>query len=188
MTNKTIYKKLVSVASIAILCVSLTACGQSSTDSTDKNETGESTIVTPTLSDTPKEFVTDEISITLNDDFKEDKIDNYTFYYASDYCVCLGLRETKAELAAAGCPADDINQYISKIMEASHISTEVSDYNDSTKYFTWDKTIGESDYSYAAFVTQANDTYYLVQFVSLSNIFDDLMDNFESFYSSFKIS
>ena len=80
MTNNNKFKRLISAACLSLLCVSFTACGQSSTDNNGTNEASESQVITPTLSDTPKEFSADGISITLNDDFKEDSIDNYTFF------------------------------------------------------------------------------------------------------------
>lgn len=195
-SKKMITGKIVSAALIFALSASLTACGSNTENNTDKSNTessedaGASSTDTEdvdiNISDKEKEFSTDDMKITLNEDFSTDKLDNFDMYVNSNYCIGLFLKETKDEVTAADGSLSSLDDYVNNIMTKSQIKADVSEYNENTRFFSWDKEINDTTYKYAAYASERGDSYYLVQFVTTVPAFDKLKDTFNKFYDSFE--
>lgn len=173
--------RIFSAALVASIMLSFTACGSSNTNKKDSNTQAE-------VNDDNKTYTHEGLSITLPDTFKKSEQDTYTFYYTSDTAICLGLKESKESINTANLSVASLDDYAGIIMNKSGITSELTNYNDKAKYFTWDKKVNETDYSYIGFVTETDDAFWLIQFASLKDSFENSKNDFFKYFDSIKIN
>lgn len=173
--------KVVSAALAAAIVLSCTACGSADPKSNEKNT--QSNVSTST-----KAFTTNGVSITLPDSFKESTQEPYSFYYTSNNAICLGLKESKEEINAAQITIETLDDYAKTVMDNSGITSDITYYSENAKYFIWDKTVSKTEYSYIGFVTQTDNAYWLIQFASLKDEFENSKDDFFNYFDTIKLT
>ncbi len=170
--------KCTSIALVAALTLSLTACDGQKDSNTDNTETQEAEVVTE-----PKLFKKNGLNITLTSDYIQSPNDSYTFYFSNPYSICIGLEEKKADLKSTNISAKSLNDYANIVMEKAGITAEITDYNNS-KLFKWNKKINDTDYSYIGYVTESDDSFWLIQFACLSEEYADYESDFIKCFDS----
>lgn len=174
-------KKRIFMCALALaMSLSLTACGGSS--GPDSNAPAEAT-----LAPEPKEITVDDLTITLTSDYGKSVTEEYDLYYSSASAICIGIRETKEELAENNITVNSINDYASFIMDKSGIESEVTLLDDNSAYFEWSKPIKDKEYSYIGYVTMAEESCWLIQFGCLSDSYVELKPDFLQYLDSVSV-
>lgn len=168
-------KHIILLISILIMCFVAGGCSQKKDDAA---------ATAADVQAEPKEFKTDVSSITLTSDFSEIEQDKYTFQYSSPESICIGQRELKSDVAAAGVTVSSLSDYAGVVTGNVGIQTTYTEYGQSL-YFEWDKNVNDTYYSYLGFVSETDDAYWLVQFAALKESYSAFREEFFKYYDSF---
>lgn len=163
-------KKAITAVSLA---VSLTLCACSSGSDAPK----------ATQTPSPLTHTFDNLNITLNSDFIESNQEQYTFFFSSSDSICIGQKENKSELNSAGITVNSLSEYASLIMGNTGITSEPVTYGQGL-YYEWEKNVNGTDYSYIAYVIDTGDSYWVIQFASLKELYNGLKDYYLSCFDS----
>ncbi len=161
---------------ILILCFMISACSSKGTGKPGQGADKTSM----------KQYKAGGATITLPSDFNETSQDKYTFQYSSPNALCIGQKELKTDIAAAGINVSSLADYAGIVMQNVGIDSEYTEYGQSL-YFEWDKDINDTYYSYIGFVTETDDAYWLIQFASLKESYSEQKNDFFTYYDSFNI-
>lgn len=128
---------------------------------------------------TPKTFSAEGMSITLTNEFKETKIQNFTACYDSSKAVVFAIKESFSLLE--GFENYTLEQYGDMVIKNNgSISAELKT-TDGLTYFEYDyaNPAVNQEYHYFAFVYKADDAFWLIQFavnkVDAINHFNDIV-------------
>lgn len=165
----TIKKALTAVS----LAVSLTLCACSSGSDEPK----------ATQTPSPLTHTFENLNITLNSDFTESNQEQYTFFFSSSDSICIGQKENKSELNSTGITVNRLSEYASLIMGNTGITSEPVTYGQGL-YYEWEKNVNGTDYSYIAYVIDTGDSYWVIQFASLKELYSGFKDYYLSCFDS----
>lgn len=136
---------------------------------------------------TPEEkvFTKGNVSITLNEDFKEEFHNGFDAVYSSDE-IAIFVIEEKFDGDEA-FEAMTLDEYCDAVIEANGKNTETK-HKDGLTYYEYD---GVSDqnykFRYLAFVFKADDGFYLVQFGVQENMYSVYEDDIFAYAKSVSI-
>lgn len=156
----------------------LTGCSSSKKQESDNESTVQNS--------EPKQFQDGGAAITLTTDFVKNEQDKYTFQYSSPSSLCIGQKELKTDIASTGVSVSSPADYAKVVMQNIGIDSEYYEHGQAL-YFEWDKYINDTYYSYIGFVTETDDSYWMVQFATLKESYSELRNDFFKYYDSFTI-
>jgi hypothetical protein len=119
----------------------------------------------------PKDFHSNELTITLNDSFEVfEQDEGYDDCFISDEVMVMIIRESKADLKNAGLKAESLQEYGELLMDLYEIDGELT-VADGLSSFEYDYSdMVEGDYHYMVTVHESADAYWIVEFaVELDN-------------------
>jgi hypothetical protein len=119
----------------------------------------------------PKDFHSNELTITLNDGFEVfEQDEGYDDCFISDEVMVMIIRESKADLKNAGLKAESLQEYGELLMDLYEIDGELT-VADGLSSFEYDYSdMVEGDYHYMVTVHESADAYWIVEFaVELDN-------------------
>ncbi len=164
------FKKIFTAAALSV-SLTLCACSSASDDSS------------ATQTPSPIVHTYDNFNITLGSDYIESNQSQYTFFYSSTDSICIGEKENKSDIAASGITINNLSEYATLVMSNTGITSQAVTYGNGL-YYEWDKNVNGTDYSYIAYVTDAGDSYWLIQFASLKEMYTELKDYYLSCFDS----
>ena len=169
--NRKFLIKVVSFTLLVISTFSLLGCGSS--DDKPKEKIIEA-----------KTFTSDDLSITLTNEFVESTQETYQFYYSSGSAICIGVKEAKDTISNVNPDIHSLQEYAEVSMMRSDISADFTQYNDHTLVYEWENNINDTDYSYIAYITETEDAYWMIQFATLSEQYENVKADFASYFDS----
>lgn len=183
-------KKIMAGILAAMMCLALTACGNSNTDSTASGSEESSQVsVTEEAADT-QTFTTDGFTITLPKDFKETTISGYTVAYTTMDTMVIGLKETKSSLEPLNLTSVDEYLDVLRTNNASR-AQEMFDTTeeDGVRFFeyTFFNTSYNLEYKYFTTAVESDDAYWMVQFATTSTNYDANKSNFIEWAKSISV-
>ncbi len=116
----------------------------------------------------PKTFSTNEIQITLTDEFRESNVKNYTVAYDSRDVAVFALKEEY--VSAPGLSEYTTAQYADLIIQANELqATKIQTENGVTR-FEYNYTNPDTDdwYRFFIYVYKTDDAFWSVQFATLN--------------------
>lgn len=122
----------------------------------------------------PKDFIYDDIQITLDESFKENEEEKNCFI--SYYTVVVITHETFEYPLT-------IKEYCSDVLKANNKESEVNECEEGLipfAYATYSSVVNDIEYSYLLVCVKKNDTYYCINFATTTNLFED---KYESFFN-----
>lgn len=164
---------LKKVFTAVTLAASLTICACSS--GSDAPEA--------TLTPSPATHTFDNLCITLNSDYIESNQEQYTFFFSSADSICIGQKENKSDISSTGITVNSLSEYASLIMGNTGINSEPVTHGQGL-YYEWEKNVNETAYSYIAYVIDTGDSYWVIQFASLTELYNGLKDYYLSCFDS----
>ena len=119
----------------------------------------------------PKDFHSNELTITLNDGFEVfEQDEGYDDCFISNEVMVMIIRESKADLKNAGLKAESLQEYGELLMDLYEIDGELT-VADGLSSFEYDYSdMVEGDYHYMVTVHESAEAYWIVEFaVELDN-------------------
>ncbi len=135
-------KRLTAALLIFVMLLSLSGCGKS------------------------KEFRSDELTITLTDDFVKKNNEEAAFYYEGPDVAVLGTKTSSADLEMTGDEeTDSLIDYVHVFMEANGIdqSTEIVEKKN-YYYIETSEKLGGTEYAYLISFYENGEDYWVVRF------------------------
>lgn len=153
-------KKLIAVLLIILVAVSTAAC-RSPKDAEDKT------------------FTYEEMSITLTTGFTEKQYEGYTVCYDSSEAAVFTLRESKDEFDE-GITFDEYVEGVKKVNASRGFElTETKSQDGLTSFeYRYTNTEQEIEYRFLTTLHEASDAFWIVQFVSPSELYDKYAESF----------
>ncbi len=127
-----------------------------------------------------KTFSADGMSITLTNEFKETKMQNFTACYDSSKAAVFALKESFSLLE--GFEDYTLEQYGDLVMQNNGLTAANLKTTDGLTYFEYDYTNTQENkvYQYYSFIYKADDAFWLIQFATYktdaNKYFDDIID------------
>lgn len=120
-----------------------------------------------------KTFSSNGMNITLTDEFKETKVENFTVAYDSKNVAVLALREPFS--LVEGFENHTLEQYANLVIKANNLSGIKPQTADGLTYFEYNFTNPETkdEYTYFSYAYKADDAFWMVQFATLSKNADE---------------
>ncbi len=117
-----------------------------------------------------KTFTKAGMSITLNDDYKEVSVDNYTVAYDSQKVAVLALKEDFGVFQ--GFEDYTVEQYAELVLMANNMDHTLKNQGNLC-YFEYDfKTDTNVEYHYVTFHYKAGDAFWMIQFATPKNNYE----------------
>jgi hypothetical protein len=126
----------------------------------------------------PKTFSKAGLSITLTDNFREEKMDEFTATYESRKVAVLIIKEEFEIFRQGGLSSSmSLNEYIRTINKANN-TNHIAKEKDDLTYFEYTEIVGSKNFSYFAVVFRGGDAYWLVQFACETKNYGDMLEQF----------
>lgn len=136
----------------------------------------------------PKIFTYDDMSITLTNAFKETDIDSFSAVYDSRDVAVFVVKEEFS--LAEGFEDYTIDQYAELVMEVNGLSdSEIRRIDDLTSFeYEYTNPETEETYKYSSFTYKTEDAFWLVQFTTLNEKFDEYSNQIVEWAKSVEFS
>ncbi len=120
-----------------------------------------------------KTFSSDGMTITLTDAFRETDIANQTVAYDSRKVAVFALKE--AFSLADGFEDYTLDAYADLVQQNNGLTSSVVKNTDGLKWFTYEYTNPDTKdtYQYVSFVFKTDDAFWLIQFATLEEDFEE---------------
>lgn len=129
-------------------------------------------------------FEADGLSISLTSDYREEEQENMTAYYESSMAAVMIQKYSFAEVSGAGLSTDiSTVDYAELIIQSGGLDSVVTE-EDGVAYFEYVSEVDSVSFSYLACVYKGGDAFWLVQFSSISDIYDEMKSEFLTFAES----
>ncbi len=112
-------------------------------------------------------FTKGGMSITLTDEFEEEREDGYTAAYYSDYASVLTLKEEFA--TAPGSENFTIEDYAMLIAESNSLNYEDFAFKNGIATLEFSEQIDEIEFHYFVYLYKASDAFWLIQFTTFED-------------------
>lgn len=136
--------------------------------------------------DAPKDFEAAGLTITLTADFERDDSLNKeqdAMFVSSDAVVSV-LSESFNQLGVDSSMTED--SYAQLVNLANNRESTVM-HRDGYTYFQYEASEKDANYKYLAVIYKADDAFYMVQFGTLEEDFDSMLESFWSYAESVKL-
>lgn len=137
-----------------------------------------------------KTFSKDGVSIVLNTDFKEETKAGHTMYLESNYASVSVKRERFDDLDGL-TNESSLRDYTNSVVNNNELGTVNIQNNSGTSfnydYFTYEKKVNNTNYSYMATTIKGSDSFYLVTFQTKKDDYSTYKKNFEEWAKSVKV-
>lgn len=139
-----------------------------------------------------KEFDTGAgMTITLPGSFKEQdasQANGATAYYLSNTAGVVALKEDFTTLEDAGLSSDmTLDEYGQTVIDANSLTAQLQEA-DGIKYFVYENSVDDQDFTYYATVFEGSDAFWLIQFFCETKNYDQLQSNFLEWAKTVKVS
>lgn len=125
----------------------------------------------------PKNFTVDTMTITLTDNFRQSKMNEYDAYIVSDDVTFSAKSENASDLEYQGYEIANLEGYAKEICTLNSISSDKLQQRDDYYYFTNIDTVSGARYSYTHCMFQNGSNYWICEFVCKAKAFDKLEDS-----------
>ncbi len=132
----------------------------------------------------PKTFTKEGMSITLTSDFRESAQEGFTVCYDSRKLAVLALKESYDLFASMGDIT--LEEYGQLVLSANSLDSSLETENGLT-FFSHDKYVNNTYYTYHCFVFQGTDAFWLVQFACKTGDAEALKDTIFSYAKSIEV-
>ena len=129
---------------------------------------------------TPKEKIFDkkEFKITLTEEFEEDKLEGYNYYFTSKKSALTALKETFTDLEQIQINSEStLDDYANAVLKANNKEIEAKKEADFI-YFTYDSVVQENKVFYLSVMKKGKDGFWLINFFGLYENKDTLEPEF----------
>lgn len=136
----------------------------------------------------PKNFTSQELTITLTDEFKPEKRSGFDIYLSSENVVFSAVQETSQELELAGYEISSLNDYCSEILTLNKMSKDSLISRNNYYYFVNSATVDGAKYTYVHCLFSFGESYWVCEFVCKSKHYNRLKDDIMNWADSITFS
>lgn len=136
----------------------------------------------------PKNFTVEELTITLNNNFKESKKDGFTVYIVSEDVVFSAVKEEIDTLEYAGYEISSLEDYSYEIANLNSTPSSALVKKENYYYFTNSKTVSGAKYTYVHCMFKGDNAYWICEFVCKSKNYDKYKDYIFKWADTIKIN
>ena len=116
----------------------------------------------------PKNFSSDDLTITLTVDFNERKSKDFNLYLSCDDVVFTAKKETASDLEAIGYEVSSLKGYCHELLSLNNQPTSSLIQKNDYYYFVNSEVSGGAKYTYVHFMFEHNKVYWVCNFVCKS--------------------
>lgn len=122
----------------------------------------------------PKNFTVDEMTITLTEDFKKSKMNDFDAYFVSDDVTFSIKIENASDLEYQGYEIANLKDYANEICALNGIKTENLKQRNQYYYFSNSATVSGAKYTYLHCMLKNNSDYWICEFVCKARDYKNL--------------
>ena len=111
--------------------------------------------------ETAKVFTAEELSVTLTTAFKEKQYEGFTASFESSKVLMLALKESRSLFPE---PPATLEDYVSAVATANGLEGITPQEKDGLTWFTYQREVEKTPFTYYVFVYANEDAFWLVQF------------------------
>lgn len=125
----------------------------------------------------PHNFSTGDLTITLTKQFTEETKSGFDIYLESDSVIFSAIEETYEELENVGYEYLSLEDYCSELLSSNKIPESALSKRGNYYYFTNEKTISNTSYTYVHCMFMGNNSYWLCAFTCKTKDYKKFQDN-----------
>lgn len=122
----------------------------------------------------PKNFTVDEMTITLTDDFKQSKMNDFDAYFASEDVTFSIKIENTSDLEYMGYEITNLKDYANEICILNGINPDKLNQRNQYYYFANSATKSGAKYTYLHCMLKNNSDYWICEFVCKAKDYNKL--------------
>ena len=166
ISRRYIMKRILSAALVLTLLCSCLLCGCS------------------LFQASPKTFTKSGMSITLTDDFTERDYVSYTAVYDSQYVAIFAIKEEFSLFDGTALGENSTTEdYANVVIEGYELDAEPEEIDGMTT-FRYDAESNGDTYTYLAVIYKSDDAFWMIQFATKADNFEEQEDNILTYAKS----